>query len=103
LISTPVMYDASCDAKNATVAATFSGCPNRFIVQLIHVRKLRDVRLHRHHAISDRSHRLVQRFPASAGDGNFCSLFLQALGGRKANSAVSAGHHGHFSFKSFHT
>src|SRR6266849_5138184 len=31
LISTPVMYDASCEAKNATVAATSSGCPNRFI------------------------------------------------------------------------
>ena len=25
------MYDASCEAKNATVAATSSGCPNRFI------------------------------------------------------------------------
>src|SRR5216684_2720020 len=31
LISTPVMYDASCEAKNATAAATSSGCPNRFI------------------------------------------------------------------------
>src|SRR6266436_5022321 len=31
LISTPVMYDASCEAKNATTAATSSGCPNRFI------------------------------------------------------------------------
>ena len=31
LISTPVMYDASCEAKNATVAATSSGCPNLFI------------------------------------------------------------------------
>src|SRR6266567_3294855 len=31
LISTPVMYDASCDAKNATAPATSSGCPNRFI------------------------------------------------------------------------
>ena len=31
LISTPVMYDASCEAKNATADATSSGCPNRFI------------------------------------------------------------------------
>src|SRR3989441_1142426 len=31
LISTPVMYDASCDAKNATALATSSGCPNLFI------------------------------------------------------------------------
>src|SRR5260370_15215245 len=31
LISTPVMYEASCDAKNATAPATSSGCPNRFI------------------------------------------------------------------------
>ena len=31
LISTPVMYDASCEAKKATAPATSSGCPNRFI------------------------------------------------------------------------
>src|SRR5262245_12185488 len=31
LISTPVMYEASWDARNATVAATSSGCPKRFI------------------------------------------------------------------------
>src|ERR671918_2640774 len=31
LISTPVMYEASSDARNATVAATSSGCPKRFI------------------------------------------------------------------------
>src|SRR5712664_69292 len=31
LISTPVMYDASCEARNATTPATSSGCPNRFI------------------------------------------------------------------------
>jgi hypothetical protein len=31
LISTPVMYEASCEAKNATAPATSSGCPKRFI------------------------------------------------------------------------
>ena len=31
LISTPVMYDASWDARNATAPATSSGCPNRFM------------------------------------------------------------------------
>jgi hypothetical protein len=31
LISTPVTYEASADAKNATTPATSSGCPKRFI------------------------------------------------------------------------
>src|SRR5436853_6889838 len=31
LISTPVTYDASWEARNATTPATSSGCPKRFI------------------------------------------------------------------------
>src|SRR6202011_5368223 len=31
LSSTPVIYEASCEARNATAPATYSGCPNLFI------------------------------------------------------------------------
>jgi hypothetical protein len=55
-------------------------------IQPVHFAKLRDVCLHRHHAISDRSHRFIQGLLTSTRDGHSRAFFLQAFGRRQPDS-----------------
>src|SRR5437879_4646062 len=94
-----------CELRNSRVHEqhiNFAQLLRNLRIQLVHVGKLRDVRLHRYHAVSDSFHRFIQRFLASTRDGYSRAFFLQTLGRRQPDAAVSAGHYCYFSFESLH-
>src|SRR6266852_2274709 len=71
-------------------------------IQLVDVRELGHIRLHRQHTIANRLHRLVERLLAAAGNSHARPFLLEALCRSQPDAAVSPGYYRYFSFQPLH-